>query len=756
MANKIFLQDKFYGGIAEGSKVGYEGAFQNGIGIDYQTDPDTITALPKLIKDSSTTVTDLVKWILAYGDVNYMYGDVGKIYKRANDGAYTNVKTVSNSVGQGLEIFNDELWYANQDSIGKTTGLAGGSPTFGDDYFTTPQYESPDLNNQVTASNTYTLETSVSETSTKKYTFTATTTSFTGLALTVVAKGTGNWTFILHDASNSVVATQTIATATMSNNNIRVLFAGVMTVGQSYHVHIISTVADGTVRTTTASDFSTARLAVLQALGDFDMDQTNAIGSGVYTTLSNAYTLPTAISEVATDVQTFVPTVSTLKAISFLFNAKGAGNITVYIHDANHNLIGSATLSNANIKVNWTWVKIIFSTALEVVPGATYHMHAVSDTASAVSIFAGTANDFETSYFKTYFSVLNTDTNFHTMKVFTNLLCIGNGNKLATLDDSEVYEPEALTFPPDERVRCLETIGDYLAISTWKNYSLEDGRSRIYFWDGTSPTYNAFIDIDGVVNAMRNNGSNALFVIHGTQGNLSIYTGAITKLRRIKFVQNAVKTFVMPGAMDTLEGLLYFGNYGATSTVVDTLVYAYGRKSKDYPMSLNKAYPISTGNKNGNVTIGAILGMSASKFFASWKDTNSGTVYGVDIIDASNVQTSVYLETLRFDKGDPARQGHGVDLSARFSPIVAGQKISIQWRRNNLAAWQDAVTVGDTNAGNAVDVGVHYASFNIDTDFFEIEFKVTLETSIATAPTFRHVAMDWSVQDQFKFDKQTD
>lgn len=759
--NKLFLQDKFYGGIAEGSKVGYEGAFQNGIGIDYQTDPDTFTALPRLIKDSGNNVTDLVKWILSYGDVNYMYGDSGKIYKRASDGTYSNPKTVSSSVGQGMEIFNDELWYASQEGIGKTSGLAGGSPTFTDDYFVTPQYESPDVAS-ITATNSYTLTNALNEGSTHKYSFTPTVNNVTGVALTIAGQGTGNWVIELHDSSNNVLAKVTIPTASISSTVpqvSRIDFGYIsVTAGQTYHIHVYSSVADGSVRTNTASDLSTAEIAIFQQYSDFDVDQSNLPSTGQFVQFnpSTQYTVGTTIDESATGKQSFTPTKSTLKAIGFLVSVKGTGSLIVTVHDSNDQVVGTTTVANGSIKGRATWMKAIFSTALEVVPGANYHFHVTSSTASQVDLFVSTDNDLETVYFKTYFSILKSDTQFHMGKVFTNLLCFGNGNTLLTIDDSEVIDPEALTFPPDERVRCLETIGDYLAISTWKNYSLEDGRSRIYFWDGTSPTYNAFIDIDGVVNAMRNNGNNTLMIIHGTQGNLSVYTGAITKLRRIKFVQNAVKTYVMPGAMDTLEGILYFGNYGSTSNVVDTLVYSWGRKSKDYPMSLNKAYPISTGNKTSNVTIGSIVGISATKFFVSWKDQTTGTVYGVDIIDAANAQASVFMDTLVFDKGDPARQGHGVDISARFSPLVAGQKISIQWRKNNLSTWSTALTVGDTNAATNTDVGVHYASFNIDSDFFEIEFRVTLETSIAAAPVFRYVAMDWSTLDQFKYDKTTE
>lgn len=752
------LQNSWTGGIAQGSKTGYINSFQDGVGIDYQTDPDYITALPALKKDSGSNVTDLVKWILTDGTNDYMYGDAGKIYKRDSGGSYSTLKTVSSSHGNGIELFNNELFYASDSSIGKTTG---GIVTFNDDYFVTASKEAPDVANDYHGSaNTYTLATSIGEGATAKYTFVPTVTLFTGITIQVIARGTGNWNVTLHDNSNNVVSSNVILNASLPSSATvcRILFSGAtITAGNSYHIHITSSVADGTVRTLTSSDFSTAEIAILTVLTDFDVDQSKLVGSSLITALPTSYTVTTSMSETATDKLLFTPTVSTLKAISLLFsiNVANPGTVTIAVHDSNNKSIGTASITDG--RARGTWVKFVFSSALTLIPGANYHIHInYANSGTAPTIMTSVASDFSTAYFKTYFQALQTDTNYHMGKVFSNLLCFGNGQFLLTIDDSEVLKPEALTFPLGESVRCIETIGDYLAISTWRG-TLDDGKSRIYFWDGTSPTFNSFVDIDGVTNSMKNDGTNQLFVLHGTQINMSVYTGAITKVRRLKYVQNAIKSYVAPGAIDTLEGLIYFGNNSTTNSVIDTLLYSYGHKDKDFPMGLNKNFPISSGNKGTTVTIGAILGKSADHFLVSWKDTTSGTVYGVDILD-TNPQLSVNFTTLRFDRGYPELQKHGHDVSVRCSPIVAGQKITIEYRLNNITSggnngFGTLGTIGDTNAGNNVDAGIHYRNFNLDKLFFEIEFKVTLATTVA-APIFYQLAINDELEGNFRIDDQ--
>jgi hypothetical protein len=76
----------------------------------------------------------------------------------------------------------------------------------------------------------------------------------------VAAKGTGNWTLTVHDTNNVLIGSKTLASASVTNsadNNFDFDTPLRVVTGNQYHFHLTSTVADGTVTTTTASDLET-------------------------------------------------------------------------------------------------------------------------------------------------------------------------------------------------------------------------------------------------------------------------------------------------------------------------------------------------------------------------------------------------------------------------------------------------------------------------------------------------------------------
>ncbi len=134
MAKSAIIIDKFYGGWALGSKSGIEGSFRYGLGLNFRDDPDHITANKALVKDSSTTVVDLPKWFTSYGSDVYAYGSAGKLYKKSS-GTWSVARSVSNSTGQGMEVYNDYLYYRQNAQIGRYGDLSG-SPSFTDNWKT--------------------------------------------------------------------------------------------------------------------------------------------------------------------------------------------------------------------------------------------------------------------------------------------------------------------------------------------------------------------------------------------------------------------------------------------------------------------------------------------------------------------------------------------------------------------------------------------------------------------------------------------
>jgi hypothetical protein len=615
---KIWSQESWTGGQSTGSRIGYKNSFDDGIGIDFRTDPDKLSILRKLTKDSGTVVTDLVKWMVEYNGNIYMYGASGGLYKKSTSNVYSLLSTIPNSTGQGLQIFNtlntDLGWYAQNAQLGRIAGV-GGIEGLDNNYLYTMSYNRF-LSNSFGVASGYTPPTSISETSTNKFSFVATKMSMFGFNIYFGGKGTGTVTVTLHDANDSSVATASL-TAGARTDNADNLFefsnkAFFLNVGATYHIHVTSTVSDGGIGTGTANDLSKAQI--------------------------KGYTRP-----------------------------------------------------------------------------------------------------------------LETDGLFHPMEVFQNLLCIGNGRFLATMDDSEVWDNERLIFPRGESVRCLETIGSYIAIGTNRGTSIEQyGSSRVYFWDGVSPTYNDFIDIDGQINAMANTGNNKLIIMHGTEGNITIYNGGITYKRKLKNLGDNLTVEIYPGALAVWEKIVYFGMTGGTSQM-DRVIYAYGTKDNDYPTALSKDYVISTGNyawnnvTNRGVQIGCILGISSSKFYVSWSDNTTGVaIQGIDMIDTSSDQATAFVDSLRIDGGDIDREKKSTSINVVCEPLTAGQKIEVYTKLDQAAAGY--TLLGDLSYTS--DTSAIYKSFPISPKWLEMQIRLKLYSSSGVSPTVLSVSVDMQMSSQ--------
>jgi len=106
--------------------------------------------------------------------------------------------------------------------------------------------------------NTYALTNAVNEGATHIQTFTPTKKYTTRIGVWVVAKGTGNWTLVVHDASNNVLASQTIANASLVDGAFNYFDVPNIWASGALHFHLYSSVADGTCKANTSNDLETA------------------------------------------------------------------------------------------------------------------------------------------------------------------------------------------------------------------------------------------------------------------------------------------------------------------------------------------------------------------------------------------------------------------------------------------------------------------------------------------------------------------
>lgn len=131
-----------------------------------------------------------------------------------------------------------------------------------------PYYRTYDDNNAVDQSqdypthgygSTYTIPTSISEAATDKCTFTPTKTNpMNTIGVYVIAKGVGDLTLTLHDASNNVLCTNTIINTGLTNLAWNYFSVPYTWTSGALHFHITSTDAGATLKCNTLNDLSTA------------------------------------------------------------------------------------------------------------------------------------------------------------------------------------------------------------------------------------------------------------------------------------------------------------------------------------------------------------------------------------------------------------------------------------------------------------------------------------------------------------------
>jgi len=267
MPEQTLTISRFDGAIATTSeKVDIPNACRFSKGLNPFSDPSFITLSRKATKKSSTTVVGLPHWWVdgsPWSTNRYVYDSGGNIYTVDSDDAFTNSREVSGGAGEGLLVFDNYLYYAQATELGRY-GPLDGTPAFQDSF--SGWWISTQLQDTGggTGAADYVPPTSISEAATARQTLTAVKDPIVSITIDVDVVGSGNWTVTLHDTANNSIGSKTIANGSMATGDVTFTFASVLRVesGKDYHFHVTSTVADGGVDTSTATNLEAAEYTV--------------------------------------------------------------------------------------------------------------------------------------------------------------------------------------------------------------------------------------------------------------------------------------------------------------------------------------------------------------------------------------------------------------------------------------------------------------------------------------------------------------
>jgi hypothetical protein len=267
MAKQTLTITDFTGGIGTlGEKRDKPGSARFTQGLNPFEDNSYITLAAESEKISSTTITAIPYFMVEgrpYANYRYVGDGSGKLYSVDASQVVANIHTASDPFITGLAVYDDYLYYATSDNIGRR-GKLSGTPTNNDDLTSWGPVADLQISGGGTGASDYVPPTSIAETAAARQTFTPTLDPIYSITIDVDVVGSGNWTVTVHDSKNTLIGSSTILNAAMATGDKEFTFTSPLRVVRhnEYHFHVTSTVADGGVDTNVATDLEGAEYVV--------------------------------------------------------------------------------------------------------------------------------------------------------------------------------------------------------------------------------------------------------------------------------------------------------------------------------------------------------------------------------------------------------------------------------------------------------------------------------------------------------------
>ena len=469
------------------------------------------------------------------------------------------------------------------------------------------------------------------------------------------------------------------------------------------------------------------------------------------------YALATAINENTTNLRYFQSDIEPLTKVSLFVTAKGTGDWTVTLHDGTNKVLGTSTVTNANLN-NGVFNDFSFTSAtngqvrIYVAPNArTYHLHVTSTVADG-TISCSTVNDMSSCDLQVWADrLVQTNNGMHPMTRFLQYEVFGNGNYISTWEPisdpptNSEWQRHRLVFPSDLEVCGIAIQNEFLVVACERDTSNsasvpQDG--YLFFWDGTSPTYNYYVHIpEGSPYGLHEH-KNVLYYLAGpawyaitgptTQpvklrtmpGSNTEFSGASTPITVYPYASTIRRgTHLMAYPCKTVNTNIQFG------------VYSWGSVDKNFPDAFGYNYVISTGTQNYSASNNLQIGMVKAfgdLLHISWRDDLNGN-YGVDVVDnTSNPAATASWKSLIFDNGLPTKLKKAKFMRISFLSLPSGATIQPFYTINrgtvvNDIAYSSTVTYKGYN--NYIRTEIVSPS-----DFYEIQIGFNL-TATTVTPT---------------------
>lgn len=453
---------------------------------------------------------------------------------------------------------------------------------------------------------------------------------------------------------------------------------------------------------------------------------------------TNSYSVLAAISENSADKRTFTSDIEPLYQIGVKILVKGTGNWTLTLHDDANTVLGTVTITNANL-VSGSLNYFVFSSPIRIQRGdlgagsaLTYHFHLTSTVADG-TVATTTMNSIADCDLELWANALvATQNGLHPTTNFVQYTLIGNGRYVAAyepLQDNPTtadFNRHQLTFPPGFEVCGFAQKNLMIVIGCEKRSASGDFQEgALFFWDGTASTYNDWWPVpEGAPESLYSNENTVFFTANGALYQI-LSSDQPIKIRTIRNTSSEYSgitdiTHSYPNMMTMRRGVMLVGYPSITTNqTIEHGIYSYGAISREYPMSWGFSYTTSNGNILNNGTNNLRLGMIQNygdTLYISWRDDSvSPQTYGVDIVNNSSAPASTFTITnLTFDNQQPHKYKNSAYILCTFDSWPAGATITLKYKID-----ADSAYTFSTQTPNAGDL---YILMPIDRRFLNLTY----------------------------------
>lgn len=272
---QAFTYKSWVGGMATDKKSGPPNSFADSQSLDFRKSPSQISVLPGTRRDDDGVISDLVQnEVMTQTGRTYSIGSSGNVYTMSPTYDWSAVGNIGESGTFGIDYRQDQnaIYIAGQTSVSSITNISG-SPVLNPGFYGESQstYNNStqmgfNVNSDQSGSTHITaLATSYAEdVMTQERFFQTDIQPLSKIGVRVAAKGSGDWTLVVHDGLNNLLATVNVPNGSLVNGEVAYFnFSTPIQVNvgpnnaQTYHFHLTSSVADGSIYSSETNNLST-------------------------------------------------------------------------------------------------------------------------------------------------------------------------------------------------------------------------------------------------------------------------------------------------------------------------------------------------------------------------------------------------------------------------------------------------------------------------------------------------------------------